>query len=250
MQGTNGRQTGRPNSLHDRRLNFASPRTANPSYWPFSRARQSCQRERYFPKIPDAHKGRHQVTELNDPPELSPAERHEASVIPSTPTPSRHAKGRRSPPDSASQAHGRKWALAIVVWVPQWNDCCVGGRVRGCVRVQQPAAGDLTRRSSQCNGASRVGAEGSSTTKLTPPSLGKSIECLVVSCGPAQAPLKNPNEAMMTIWPAFPISSGMPAGIHICEHTRCRKIRMPNNEPTQTSFEPSPTVCHPRYAMN
>jgi hypothetical protein len=76
--------------------------------------------------------------------------------------------------------------------------------------------------------------------KHTPPSLGKSIECLVVPCGPAQAPLKNPNEAMMTIWQAFPLSSGMPAGIHICEHTRCRKIRTPNNEPTQTSFEPSP----------
>ena len=94
------------------------------------------------------------------------------------------------------------------------------------------------------------GAEGSSTTKLTPPSLGKSIECLVVSCGPAQAPLKNPNEAMMTIWPAFPLSSGMPAGIHTCEHTHCRKIRIPDNEPTQTSFEPSPTVCHPHCAMN
>jgi hypothetical protein len=250
MQGANGKQTGRPKSFLDRRQNDALPRTANPSCWHFSRARLSSQRERYFPKIPDMYRGRHQGTELNDPPDLSPAERREASVIPSTPTPSRHAKGRRSPPDSASQAHGRKWALAIVVWVPQWNDCCVGGRVRGCVRVQQPAAGDLTRRSSQCNGASRVGAEGSCTIELTPPSLGKSIECPVVSCGPALAPLENAHEAIMTIWPAFPLSSGLSAGSHICEHTRCRKIRMPNNEPTQTSFEPSPTVCHPRYAMN
>ena len=118
-------------------------------------------------------------------------------------------------------------------------------RVRSVTCSWQPH-----RRSSHCNGASRVGAEGSSTIKLTPPSLGKSIECLVVSCGPAQAPLKNPNQAMMTIWPAFPLSSGMPAGIHICEHTHCRKIRIPNNEPTQTSFEPSPTVCHPHCAMN
>ena len=131
-QGTNGKQTGRPKSLHDRRHNAALPRTANPSCWRFSRARQSSQRERYFPKIPDMYRGRHQGTELNDPPDLSPAERHEASVIPSTPTPSRHAKGRRSPPDSASQAHGRKWALAMVVRVTQWNECCVGD---GCAVV-------------------------------------------------------------------------------------------------------------------
>ena len=130
--------------------------------------------------------------------------------------------------------------MGMVVQASQCNECCVGG---GCAvactksNLQLAASLDAALTATVLH---VWGAGGSSTTKLTPPSLGKSIDCLVVSCGPAQAPLKNPNEAMMTIWPAFPLSSGMPAGIQMCEHTRCRKIRIPNNEPTQTSFEPRP----------
>ena len=37
---------------------------------------------------------------------------------------------------SAAQAHGRKWALGMVVQVTQCNECCVGGRLRGCVHEE------------------------------------------------------------------------------------------------------------------